>query len=342
MQFLKSIKSRKRPRLYLPPIRKNGTPPGSWAQSDAEKVELFARHLAEVLSPHDNALDQEIENNLAANSTDSEKLNAFTTNDLINVLNKLHPLKAPGHDRITALMIQKLPPKGIQTLMHIYNSIIRSNYWPVTLKQAKVIMVPKPGKDPNDVSSYRPISLLPVLSKILEKLILIKLTNEPNSMNWIPWHKFGFRKSHSTIQQCHRLEDTINKALEDKNYCPAVFLDVSQAFDKVWHRGLMLKILQTLPTKYFRILRSHLQCRYLTITCNHGTFSPIPKLSGVPQGSILGPILYTVYTADIPQSPLTTLSTYADDTAIFSTHHNPDTATSFTFTFTFILSLSGH
>jgi hypothetical protein len=211
----KLIKSRKRPLLHLPPTRKNGTPPGPWAQSDAEKVELFARHLAEVFSPHDKALDQEIENNLAANSTDSEKLSAFTTNDLINVLNKLHPLKAPRHDCITALIIQKLPPKGIQTLMHIYNSIIRLNYWPVTLKEAKVIMVPNKGKDPNKVSSYRPISLLPVLSKILEKLILIKLTNEPNSMNWIPWHQFGFR-SHSTIQQCHRLVDTINKALEEK------------------------------------------------------------------------------------------------------------------------------
>ena len=115
----KPIKSRKRPRLHLPPIHKNGTPPGPWAKSDVEKVELFARHLAEVFSPHDKTLDQELENKLAANSTDSEKLSAFTTDDIIRVLHKLHPLKAPGHDRITALMIQKRPPKEIQTLMHI-------------------------------------------------------------------------------------------------------------------------------------------------------------------------------------------------------------------------------
>jgi len=90
----------------------------------------------------------------------------------------------------------------------------------------------------------------------------------------------------------------------------------------------MLKILQTLPTKYFGILQSYLKSRYLTITCNNETSSPIPMLSGVPRGSILGPPLYTLYTADIPQSPLTTLSTYADDKAVFSTHHNPDTASS--------------
>ena len=100
-----------------------------------------------------------------------------------------------------------------------------------------------------------------------------------------------------------RLVDTINKALEEKSYCPAVFLDVSQAFDIVWHRGLLLKILQTLPTNYFSILQSYLQCRYLTITYNNETSSPIPMLSGVLQGSILGPLLYTLYIADIPLPP---------------------------------------
>jgi retron-type reverse transcriptase len=169
--------------------------------------------------------------------------------------------------------------------------------------------VPKQGKPPNEVSSYRPISLLSVLSKILKKPLLIKLAKEPNSMDWIPWHQFGFRKGHSTIQQCHRIVDTINKTLEDKKYCPAVFLDVTQAFDKVWHRGLLLKIQQTLPKKYFRIPKSYLHCRYLTITYNSETSSPIPMHSGVPQGSILRPLLYKLYTADIPQSPHTTLST---------------------------------
>jgi hypothetical protein len=117
-------------------------------------------------------------------------------------------------------------------------------------------MVPKQGKTPNEVSSYRPISLLSVLSKILEKFLLIKLAKEPNSMDWIPGHQFGFRKGHSTIQQCHWIVDTINKAFEDKKFCPVVFLDVSQAFDKVWHWGLLLKIQQTLNKKYFRILKS--------------------------------------------------------------------------------------
>ena len=110
------------------------------------------------------------------------------------------------------------------------------------LFESRVIMILKPGTNPNDVQSYRPISLLPVIAKILEKLLLTRLLKEAQPSTWIPTHQFGFRKGHSTTQQCHRLTDIINKTFEDRNYCNAVFLDVSQAFDKVWHPGLLAKI----------------------------------------------------------------------------------------------------
>ena len=83
-------------------------------------------------------------------------------------------------------------------------------------KQAKVIMILKPGKPPTAVASYRPISLLPILSKILEKLLLTRMANDPHFQDWTPSHQFGFRKAHSTIQQCHRITDIINRALEGK------------------------------------------------------------------------------------------------------------------------------
>jgi hypothetical protein len=113
-------------------------------------------------------------------------------------------------------------------------------------------MVPKPGKTPTDVSSYRPISLLPIISKVLEKLILKRINKDKNPHDWIPHHQSGFRQAHCTVQQCHRITDTINKALEDQQYCTAVFLDVIQAFDKVWHPGLLLKIKNPAP----RLLKS--------------------------------------------------------------------------------------
>jgi hypothetical protein len=111
--------------------------------------------------------------------------------------------------------------------------------------------------------------------------------------------------------------------ISDQQYCSALFLGVSQAFDKVWHQGLLLKIKQTLPPVYFNLLKSYLQNRYFVTIYSKETSPPYPLLSGVPQGSILGPLLYTIYTADIPQSDKTILSTFADDTAIFTTHPDP-------------------
>jgi len=186
-------------------------------------------------------------------------------------------------------------------------------------------MILKPGKNPTDVTSYRPISLLPIISKILEKFLLSRLSNDMPSQTWISSHQFGFRKEHSTIHQCHRLTDTIIKEFEGRKYCSAVFLDISQAFDKLWHPDLLQKIQQTLPLRYFTLVRSYLQHRYFVVSYNNVNSSPVRMHSGVLEGSILGPFLYTLYTADIPQTPTTALNTFADDTAIMATHSNPIT-----------------
>ena len=121
---------------------------------------------------------------------------------------------------------------------------------------------------------------------------------------------------------------THDKAFDDQLYCSAVFLDVSQAFDKVWHQGFLLKIKQTLPPAYFNLLQSYLQNRHFVTTYKNETspLPPFPMRSGVPQGSIFGPLLYTIYTVDNPQCDKTILSTFADDTVISTTHPDPTLA----------------
>jgi hypothetical protein len=136
-------------------------------------------------------------------------------------------------------MIRELPHEGLKAILHLLNAITRQGYWPRPLKRAKVIIILKPGKNPNDVTSYRPINLLPVISKILEKLLLSRLTKKLPlpAQTWIPSHQFGFRKGHFTIHQCHRPTDTILKTFEDRKYNPAVFLDVSQVLIKFGTRA---------------------------------------------------------------------------------------------------------
>jgi hypothetical protein len=126
----------------------------------------------------------------------------------------------------------------------------------------------KPGKPPHEVTSYRPMSLLPIISKILEKLLTARLKNNNILDELLPDHQFGFRRYHSTIQQCHRVITIINETLDAKEFCPTVYLDIKQAFDKVWLRGLLYKIKQNLPSEYYLIFKSYLSDRHFQI--NHG------------------------------------------------------------------------
>ncbi|GBP03640.1 Probable RNA-directed DNA polymerase from transposon BS [Eumeta japonica] len=138
----------------------------------------------------------------------------------------------------------------------------------------------------------------------------------------LPEHQFGFRQKHATIEQIHRLTDTISHALETKKYCSAVFLDISQAFDRVWHDGLLFKIKKYLPHSFYFIMKSYLSERCFEVKLNNITSDLYKIRSGVPQGSILGPVLYLIFTADIPTDNKTFIATYADDTAIMSVHEN--------------------
>ena len=98
-------------------------------------------------------------------------------NEVINVIKyKIHPKKAPGYDLITEKILQELSQKALKAIAQIYNAIIRTEYFPCQWKVGQIIMIAKPGKTPEDITSYRPISLLPILSKILEKILLQRLT----------------------------------------------------------------------------------------------------------------------------------------------------------------------
>ena len=113
--------------------------------------------------------------------------------------------------------MKQLPDKTIRKLTYLINASFRMQYVPMIWKVAEVIMIHKPGKSQYDVESYRPISLLPVISKLYEKLLLKRLKPIIEEKNLIPAHQFGFREKHSTIDQVHRITNTIETALEEKN-----------------------------------------------------------------------------------------------------------------------------
>jgi hypothetical protein len=137
-------------------------------------------------------------------------------------------------------------------------------YFPAQWKVAQIVLILKPGKPPNELS-YRPINLLPTVSKVFEKLLLKRLLPVVEYNRTIPNHQFGFRQRHSTLEQTYLIVQRINETLENKQYCSATFLDISQAFDKVWRTGLLYKLRRSLPLNYFLILKSYLHSRHFLL-----------------------------------------------------------------------------
>ena len=227
----------------------------------------------------------------------------------------LNPKKSPGFDLITGHVLKMLPTKGLLMLLMLINATIRLMHVPDSWKIAEMIMIAKPGKATTEVKSYRPISLLPIMSKLFEKLLLKRLKPMMEEKKLLPNHQFGFREKHSTIEQVHRLIHIIERALEGKEVCSAVFLDVAQAFDKVWHEGLIYKLNKYLPIQMVKLLKSYISDRFFRVRHND-EYSDLKDIrAGVPQGSVLGPTLYLLFTCDLPQTPNVTSATFADDTA---------------------------
>ncbi|PNF20480.1 RNA-directed DNA polymerase from mobile element jockey [Cryptotermes secundus] len=323
----KAVKKNKHITTPSPPLL---TPQGTWASTNSTKAHTFANHLASVFQPHpSNNLPEEensIINYLESPYQLDPPLPRFKQSEVKTIIKTLYPKTSPGYDLITGKILQELPPAGIKYITQLINSSILIGYFPDQWKVAQIILLLKPGKPPHVPASYRPISLLPLLSKVFEKLLFQRLLPIVENQLLLPDHQFGFRQRHSTIQQTHRIVNKIHEALETKQYCSAAFLDISQAFDKVWHTGLLFKLRRSLPLNYFLLVKSYLQNRHYRVKVDNAYTDLLPIRAGVPQGSVLGPLLYLLYTSDLPSSSDVTTATFADDTAVLAIDPDPTNA----------------
>lgn len=297
---------------------------GNYAKSNIEKANMFAEYLETILNKdrdQNSQIMQETVNN------DGENIPHVTVDEVNNEIKQLVNKKSSGYDLIRADLLKNLPNNGQILLTTLFNSAISLQYFPIHWKVAEIIMILKPGKNSYDVSSYRPISLLPVIGKLFEKIICRRLNSVIETRNLIPHHQFGFRKKHSTLEQVHRISHEIERTIECKEICSAVFLDVSKAFDAVWHPGLHYKLNERLPKSYCNLLKSYLSDRFFRVKVENNFSTLHPITTGVPQGSILGPILYLIFTCDLPINPDCFVGTFADDTVIMSSGKNSSLVT---------------
>ena len=276
--------------------------------------------LADVLPAFTQKVNDEIESFIAAPIPSNEIFTEPSITRIKSIIRKLKNTKAPGKDKICNSLIKKLPPLAIKYIHSIISLCMRNSYFPNQWKHAEVIAIHKPGKDPSTPASYRPISLLSSISKILERVVLERINDHLDDNNILPKQQFGFRPKFSTVHQLNRIVKQVKSKLKTKESTGMLLMDVEKAFDRVWHNGLIYKMMKyNFPHRIIKFIYSFLNNRKFHVQVI-GKKSQTKIINfGVAQGAVLSPTLYNIYTSDIPkQLNNAELALFADDTAIFS------------------------
>lgn len=238
--------------------------------------------------------------------------------EIAEVIKGLRRDAAAGWDAIPVHLIQKCSNNLIPYITHICNISMSNGIFPKCFKKAIVHPIFKSGNRDN-VENYRPISVLPTLSKILEKILNIRLVNFMHRNNVLAPNQFGFRRGKSTESAIGSLVDQIVDALDKRQKCLGIFLDLTKAFDTVSVPRLLLKMERMGIRGYaHRIFSDYLSGRTQCVKIDNIISDSAALDFGVPQGSVLGPTLFLLYINSLCNIslPCCSVFTYADDTAL--------------------------
>jgi len=241
------------------------------------------------------------------------------------IIKNLKPKHSTGHDDINTTLLKSLREEITPPLTLIANQMITSSIFPNSLKIAKIKPIFKKGNK-ELCENYRPISLLPALSKILEKVMLKQINNHFTENNLYYDSQYGFRKKHSTEHALIEFTDQIITSLDNNETPTSIFIDLTKAFDCLDHDILLHKLKHYgLEDKALKLCTHYLTNRKQYIKLPEASSDLLNIDTGVPQGSILGPLFFLIYINDLPNSSETiNFITYADDTTLLTTL-NPQT-----------------
>ena len=280
------------------------------AQTDINVTQTQGKHLAEYVLNH-----PEVPNRL--NTIE------ITPNDVLHVINGLDASKACGPDKLPTKIIKMTATYISEPLSKLFNRSLSEGKYPSSWKTATVKPVFKGKGSPSDIKNYRPISLLPCLSKIFEKLIFSRVYEHITSHSLLTEKQSGYRPGHSTEMQHIYLIDKLYKSLDAGNDFTVLYLDISRYFERIWHAGLLAKC-----NKEFGIggallqwLSSYLSDRNQVVQVGQQKSSPMKLKAGVPQGSVLGPLLAIMYINGLNDKTANDMLYFADDSSLHASHN---------------------
>ena len=279
-----------------------------------ERVDYTSSNIPSTIYSFDNVF----------NSFDNNDTYHFIKiNTIKEITKKINNKKSSGVDGISNYIIKKFPHTAFKFLTIIYNNCLNNGYFPIEWKKAKIIPIKK-KKDSLRMDEFRPISLLSNLGKILEHILKQKLDDEFIIHPLSPF-QFGFRQYHSTAHAMLKFHSDITRNLRNQICTVAISLDIQKAFDSACHKGILYKLVDLgIDPFLLKLFQNYLNQRKFSIQINncYSDFGDVK--SGVPQGSVLAPILFNLFLYDFPHETTDSAAIlYADDCLIFSHDVSP-------------------
>lgn len=244
-------------------------------------------------------------------------LSPVTCEEVRKVILKLKNSTSKDTFDVSCSFLKLVVDQVVEPLTYCINLSFKKGVFPSKLKIARVIPIHKKG-DWDSPGNFRPISILPVFSKVFESILRAQLCDYLESNGLLSTMQYGFRAGRSTVDAVSQVVTNVYECFQNRGYAGVTLCDLSKAFDTVDHRTLIAKLsFYGVKDVALELMRSYLTGRVQTVSVNGLSSEPREVTQGVPQGSIMGPLLFLVMVNDIVYSVPSKLICYADDTTIF-------------------------